>query len=300
MPSQQCRLVPQLPPPGQRLRVIFDTDIATEIDDVYAIAMALCSQDRFAIEGFSAAHFANKAGSDSIARSFALLQELLDVAGWAGRVPVAHGSHPMRYSDEPSPSEGTQLIIERAHAGSPADPLWVVGLGAASTLASALLIDPSILPKVRYVFHCRSELTWPERNDQYNVYGDTWAARNLLTSSVPLVWFDTGQQLTCPYEVTAARLAPCGRLGAWLHAFRDRCPWYRDPNKGFFDVADIAWMIDPAVCTNEEIDAPSMDWSQRFQHRGGLGRMLRVSQVQAGPAWELFFQRLASPLAEAR
>ena len=60
------RLVPQPPPAGRRLRVVFDTDIATEIDDVYAIALALCATDRFAIEGFSAAHFANKPGRDSM------------------------------------------------------------------------------------------------------------------------------------------------------------------------------------------------------------------------------------------
>ena len=124
------RCVPQLPPPGARLRVLFDTDIATEIDDVYAVALALCSTDRFAIEGFSAAHFANKPGHDSIAASHALLVELLEVAGWSGRVPVAHGSHPLRYSDEPSPSEGASLIVARTEGGQETLLVMINGLRA--------------------------------------------------------------------------------------------------------------------------------------------------------------------------
>ena len=36
----QQRLLPQIPPKGQRIRVIFDTDAKNEIDDIWAIALA--------------------------------------------------------------------------------------------------------------------------------------------------------------------------------------------------------------------------------------------------------------------
>jgi purine nucleosidase len=288
------RLVPELPAAGRRLRVVIDTDIATEIDDLYAVALALRATDRFAVEGFVATHFAQKHGRASIAQSYALLLELLEVAGHAGRYPVCKGGDPIPYLDEPSDSAGARLIIERAHAGGPDDPLWVVGLGAATNLASALLLDPAILPKVRYVFHARSEWSWPERSEQYNVGGDVRAARCLLSSGVPLVWFDTGQQLTCPMAVTAQRLLPLGGLPAYLHNYRLKAPYYQRDDKGFFDVGDIAWMMRPDVCTNTVVDAPSMDWAMRFEHRGGLGRMLRVHDLQPEPVWALFFARMAS------
>ena len=92
------RTVAQLPPSGQKIRVIFDTDIDNEIDDLYAIALAMFSPDRFVIEGFSAAHFAQREGSDSIERSYALLQQMIEVAGVCSAVPIVRGSHPMRYS----------------------------------------------------------------------------------------------------------------------------------------------------------------------------------------------------------
>ena len=43
-----------LRPPSQRVRIVVDTDAANEIDDQFALAWALLSQDRFKIEGLYA------------------------------------------------------------------------------------------------------------------------------------------------------------------------------------------------------------------------------------------------------
>ncbi|MBN2451653.1 MAG: hypothetical protein JXR77_14790 [Lentisphaeria bacterium] len=76
----------------------------------------------------------------------------------------------------PSSSDGADLIIERALAASPEDPLWIVVLGAATNTASALLMAPEITPRVRVVFHARCARLWPERTVQFNVVGDVAAA----------------------------------------------------------------------------------------------------------------------------
>ena len=46
------RRVPKMPVSGQKIPVIIDTDAACEIDDLYAIALAVLCQDRFDIKGF--------------------------------------------------------------------------------------------------------------------------------------------------------------------------------------------------------------------------------------------------------
>jgi len=288
------RTIPALPPPSQSLRLLVDSDTANEIDDLYAIALASRAPDRFRIEGFVATHFAQFAGRDSIDQSYDLLLTLLDVAGMAGRYPVGKGGDPMPFIHEPSDSDGARLIIDRAHAGSEDDPLWVVGLGAATNLASALLLDPTILPKVRYVYHARSEWSWPERSEQFNVGGDVRAARYLLESDVPLAWFDTGTQLTCPMSVTEERLLPLGGLPAFLHEYRLRREHYQRDDKGFFDLGDIAWMMQPDVCRFDVVDVPRMDWKMAFRHDGDLGQMLRLSRISPQPVWDLFFARLGA------
>jgi inosine-uridine nucleoside N-ribohydrolase len=198
----------------------------------------------------------------------------------------------MRYITEPADSDGARLIIERAHAGSVDGPLWVVVLGAASNIASALLLDPSITEQIRLVFHARSEWSWPERSEQFNVSGDIPAVRRLLISGVPLVWFDTGQQLTCPVQETERELLPPGGMAAFLHEFRKRADHWMSDQKGFYDLGDIAWLIDPSVCTNEVVDVPHMDAKMHFHQNADLGKMVRAHSVSREPVWALFFKRM--------
>lgn len=294
------RVIPVLPQGGKPIRLVIDTDAANEIDDLYAVALAVVSPDRFKIEGFIATHFAQSAGRESIQASYDLLHELFAAGKRTGEYTVVRGGDPMRYLTEPTDSDGARLIIERARAGGAEDPLWVVGLGAATNLASALLLDPGILPRVRYVFHARSEWSWPTRSEQFNVGGDICAARVLLASGVPLVWFDTGQQLTCPMALTEERLAPLGGMASFLHAYRHRRSWFQSESKGFFDLGDIAWMIDSSVCTNAVCNVPHMDWKMAFRHGDDLGKMLRVTEAQPGPIWDMFFNRMSGDAVRYR
>jgi inosine-uridine nucleoside N-ribohydrolase len=82
--------------PGPMPRVIIDTDTANEIDDQYAVAWALLSQDRLRIEGVTAAPFSFTHHRDGLYQAVAALQEGADsdhdgkfvgpFAGWAKRL----------------------------------------------------------------------------------------------------------------------------------------------------------------------------------------------------------------------
>jgi len=294
--SSPGRLVPELPPAGERMRLLIDSDAGTEIDDLYAIALAVASPERFEIEGFVATHFAtNTVGQDgpaSIEKSYRAIVELLDVAGLAGRYRVTRGAHPMQYRAWPSEGEGVDFLLERARAGGPDRPLWVVVLGAATNIASAVAKDPGIAPNLRVVFHSRSAHTWPERSVQYNVKGDVTAARTLLESPAPLVWFDTGTHLCRSFDETARTVARTGTLGKYLHEFRRRREYFMRPDKGFFDMADIAWMLRPGLCRDEVVPAPTMDHHLEFDHTRAHGRMRRVYEIENDPTWDLLCERL--------
>ena len=93
-------------------------------------------------------------------------------------------------------------------------------------------------------------------------------------------------------SVTEEQLLPLGGLPAFLHEFRLQKPYFQRDDKGFFDLGDIAWMIQPDVCQSEVVDVPHMDWKMAFSHKGDLGRMLRVSDISAPPVWSLFFERM--------
>lgn len=286
------RIVPKVPGPGQRIKLLIDTDAANEIDDLYAVALALAAQDRFDIKGFVASHFASRAGPESISQSYDVLVELFAAAGVEGQFALRRGSHPMRYPGVPEPGEGVELIIEHALRCSVEDPLWVVCLGAASDLASALLIAPEITDKVRLLFHGRSETTWPHRTEQFNVYGDIIAVKTLLESRAPLLWFDTGTHLCADMETTRTQLAPIGQIGRYLHEYRHRAGWLQAPDKGFFDLGDIAWLIDPSLCTVQEIDAPELTRWMTFRPTCRFGRILHLGSIRVEATWKLFYERM--------
>ena len=82
--------------PGPMPRVIIDTDTANEIDDQYAVAWALLSQDRMRLEGVTAAPFSFTHQRDGLYQAVAALQDGADsnhdskfvgpFAGWAKRL----------------------------------------------------------------------------------------------------------------------------------------------------------------------------------------------------------------------
>ncbi|MCL2058120.1 MAG: nucleoside hydrolase [Oscillospiraceae bacterium] len=284
------RIIAEVPPITKKLKIIIDSDAANEIDDLYAITLALCYPERFDIIGFVATHFAQWAGPESIKASYDVILELLNKAGLAGKYPVKMGSSPMQYPNVPNDSEGVDFIIESARSCSSEDPLWVVGIGAATNLACALLKAPDIAAKARYVFHARSEHTWPDRSVQFNVYGDIIAAKTLLESDIPLIWFDTGTYICAPYEDTRKYLAPTGEVGKFLHEYRDRNPYFALPDKGFFDMGDFAFLLNPGICESEICEAPELTRYMEFKHTGRYGRMQRVYEIAPLKVWELLYE----------
>ena len=142
------------------------------------------------------------------------------------------------------------------------------------------------------MFHGRSEDTWPERSTQFNICGDIIAVRTLLESRAPLIWFDTGTRLCASMDVTERELLPHGELGRFLHEYRYREPWYQRDTKGFFDLGDVAWLLEPTLCVSEVIEAPTLTRWMYFDHDHTHGKMLRVSEIDVERTWKLFFDVL--------
>jgi inosine-uridine nucleoside N-ribohydrolase len=290
----KLRKVPKIPPKGERIRVIIDTDARNEIDDVWAIALAILSQERFKIEGFVAANFDNsrpETGTDSIEASYKEIKIILEKAGLAGKWPVLRGSHPMRYKYEPSESEGVDFIIKKAMESTPDDPLWIVGLGAATDIASAYLKEPRITERIIVFWHFRTR--WPEKCWNFNVIGDVRAARIVFHSDMSFVLFDTGTHLYCPMKESEKFLS-CGALGKYLHEYRYKSSYYQRPNKGFFDLGDIAALVDPSLASWEVTKCPDVDWDLAYKFKGTKGKILRCYDIDRDLTYKLFHQKLKS------
>ena len=286
----KARKVPTIPPKGQQIRVIIDSDAKNEIDDIWAISLAVLSPERFKIEGFVAANFDNpKGGPAGIEASANQIETILEKAGMAGRWPIKRGSHPMQYQYEPSRSEGVDFIIERAMASTPKDTLWVVGLGAATDIASAVLMEPRIVDRVVVFWHFRTK--WPKQCHNFNVFNDTRAARIVFHSPLSFVLFDTGTYLTCPMD-KSARFVSCGRLGKYMHEYRYESPHYASSTKGFYDVGDIAALVEPDLASWEVTACPDVEKNLDYKFRATKGSILRCYDIDRDRTFGLLYKKL--------
>lgn len=287
------RSVPEIPPPDDRIRVIIDTDAKNEIDDQWALTLALLADERFKIEGLVGSAFDNhRGGRNSITDSVEEIERVVEKVGRPVTCPILPGAPPMQFSDKPSVSEGVEFIVEKALESDPDDPIWVIGLGCATDMASALLLDERIIDHVVAFWHLRTD--WPDRCTNFNVFTDVRAARLLFHAPVPFVLFDTGEQLTCPMEESQEQVAPYGDIGSYLHEYRHRDSYFADPEKGFFDLGDIAGLVDPSLATWETVEFPRVDYNLRYQFGDNHGQIVRCADLDRDGVFTLFYDRLQS------
>ena len=287
------RILPSIPGKNEKMRVIIDTDAKNEIDDQWAIMLALLSSDRFKIEGFIASNYDNNHGGPAgIEKSYKEIELLLKKSGFEDKYPVYKGSHPMRYKYESSASEGVDFIIQKAMESSESDPIWVIALGSATNLASAYLKHPEIKDRVVFFWHGRTK--WPEKCWNFNVFGDRLAAITLFHAPVPLVLFDTGTYLTCPMEESEQHVMPYGEIGKYLHDYRYTNTWYMKSDKGFFDLGDIAALVDPDIALWQEVSCPEVDPDLSYKFKGTKGKILRCYHIDRDKTFQLLYDRLKS------
>jgi purine nucleosidase len=289
-------VTPKIPPKNERMRVIIVSDATNEIDDIWALSLAILYPDRFDIEGFVGSnydHTETGVGPESIELSVNGIRTILAKAGKTGKYPVYAGSHPMQYEFAPSRSEGVDFIVKKAMTASPDNPLWIIGLGAPTDLASAYLQEPAIKDKIVVFWHGRTHATWPYRLQNYNVKGDMHASRILFHAPFPFVLFDTGTQLNAgTLEESEINVKPYGELGEYLYNYRLKSEDWRGNQKGFFDLGDIAVLIDPEIGKWEETFCPTVTPYMDFNFYKTNGTLLRCYDIDRNKTYQLLYKRL--------
>jgi purine nucleosidase len=281
---------PWLPTTGE-LRVIIDTDTANEVDDQWAIALALGFPERLKIEGFVAAHYGQRGGAKGIAKSRASLETTLAAAGMTGKFTLKNGSDPIVYRDRLAESEGVDFIIEKARTATAEKPLWLILLGPATDGAAALMKAPDIADKVIIFWHGRSD--WPEKCANFNATNDPLATQLLFELPCRFVLFDTGANLTMPMDESESRVGSVGVLGKFLHDIRKRSAYASRADKGMFDLGDIAALLDEKTCTWETAQAPSVRSEYGYDFKQTNGPLLRIKSIDRDASFALLDQALA-------
>ena len=174
--------------PKDPVDIVMDTDAYNEIDDQFAISYALRARNRLYVRAFYAAPFLNgrsESPLDGMEKSYSEIHKLLHLA--KEERPVFKGSDRYLKSEkEAVDSPAARDLIKRAPAYSADKPLYVVGIGAITNVASALLMAPEIADRIVVIWLGGHSLNWHDTHE-FNMSQDVAAARVLYASGSPLV-----------------------------------------------------------------------------------------------------------------
>jgi len=309
-PEQRARL---LEPPTGPVDVVIDTDVTNEIDDQFAIAWALLRPDRLRVRALHACpytvgpHLLDEPGfltdvqraelgpQDEVRRRMRVVsraegvelaaQECRRIVGLAGAdVPVVDGCRePLPDEATAVPSDAVDSLVALAEQDRDG-PLYVLGMGGATNIASALLAAPSIAERLVVVWTSAYPTTWPRPNVSFNLAQDLAASRVLLDSGVPLVYlpgYHVGEQLRVSLPDLELHVKGRGAVGDYLYDLAAASHWYARPGstKVVWDLIDVAWVLDGRWVPSEPVPTPVLEADLSWGHRPGRPLMREAHGV---------------------
>lgn len=285
------RILQHLRSPERKL-VIVDTDAFNEMDDQYAIAYALAS-DNMQVLAINAAPYkdyqndGDDAWATGMEKSYKEIGRVVGIMGLTGKVAVFRGSA-TRVSDAPGfgpvDSPAARNIIKVARKAK--SPVYVMCLGAITNVASAVMLDPSVKSKIVVVYvglNCLDASVAAE----YNTRGDPRAVQQVLNSGVPLIVLpasgsvERGTQVLSVDQEEVKAIKGDSPIARFLrsdlpHAFKKTTGnWWHI----LWDIAAPGLIAEPGAFKLEAMPAPVLTDSSQYAFDSTRPRILWMRSV---------------------
>lgn len=240
--------------PKGKIHAVIDSDTYNEVDDQFAIAYLLRCQNRISVDAIYAAPFLNEKVSsvkEGMECSFEEANRILSFFPKEERCSVFHGAGSfLKDESKPVYSLAAEDLIRRSQNYSSESPLYVVGIAAATNIASALLMEPQLSERIVVIWlggsalHRQGEL-------EFNMMEDDEAARILFASGVPLVHvpcWGLAEHFTVSFAELERYLIGKNDLSDYLAqaVIREVESYTTVPRwtKTIWDVVPAAWLLD--------------------------------------------------------
>ena len=203
------------------LPLIIDADTANEVDDLYALVRALRAPELDIVAITSAQFHMSPLASDTSALESQQLNETIVSLMDRQDVVVAPGANEPIAEGTPQSSAATALIIEEARQYAPDHPLHVAILGSCTNVASAILLEPAIVPNlhVHYLGFWHDPATNTYNKKEFNSGNDTLAVELLLNTpnlKIDVMTATTSQHLVFTKETVDSYLGGKGGIAKLL------------------------------------------------------------------------------------
>ncbi len=248
------------PHPAERIAVIFDTDIGTDVDDAFALALILKSPELRLLGVTTVA-------GDTQARA-RLAAKMLWVAGgewrkvpvYAGKPGSAQPIDQTRWADGfTSPSLHLDGAVEfmRKEINARPGEVTIVSVGEETNVAELLKAEPSISKKIRQIVLMGGSIAYgygpgSKPTAEWNIKSNPAAASVVFGSGIPLI--------VAPLDVTAmlqldfkARHRVFSQLSPVTDALATLYNLWGNEVPTLFDPMAVAMLIKPDICETKQL-----------------------------------------------
>ena len=273
--AQKIRIIKRLERPDGIVDTVLDTDTYNEIDDQYALAYMLKSDDKIRVKAIYSAPFTNsksKSPKDGMEKSYEEIRHILQLMGQEKMFGSIYKGSEASLPDEKTPviSDAAKDLAKRAMEYSEDNPLYVIAIAAITNIASAILMNPEIVNRIVIVWLGGNALEWPD-NKEFNLYQDIAGARLVFGCGVPLVQlpcmgvvsaftvsgpeleaYIKGKNGLCNYlaDYTAKEAAACGAGAVW--------------SRPIWDVTAVGWLLGKELMYDRLEYAPIPEYDHRY------------------------------------
>ncbi|NCB91787.1 MAG: nucleoside hydrolase [Clostridia bacterium] len=297
--------------PAGPIDVILDTDTYNEIDDQFALSYLIKSDDKLNLQAIYAAPFFNDKSTgpkDGMEKSYEEIMRLLTFLGKEEMKAQVYKGSGQYLPDEHTPveSEAARDLVERIHERKSQEPLYVVAIGAITNIASAILMDPSIIEKMVIVWLGGHAWEWHD-NKEFNLDQDIAAARIIFGCGVPLV------QLPC-MGVVSAFTSTRYELKHWLAGKNPLCDYlltttvndgekFKEAkcwSRAIWDVTAVAWLLDEKFMWERYDHSPIPEYDGYYSHDKRRHMIKYVYGINRDVLFEDLFDKLTGESEEKR
>lgn len=249
------------PPAAAKTKIILDTDIGDDVDDAFALALALRSPE-IEILGITTA-WGDTALRARLTQRFLKengVPEIPIAAGIATKNVVAFSQE--RWARDAAPFEkrldAVDFLLEQVRK-NPGE-ITLVAIGPLTNIGAAIDRDVATFKKFKRVVLMGGSIRRgygdlgyaPDRGPQpeYNIYSDVAAAQKLFTSGAPIFMMPLDSTQLMLDEVKRNILFSAGTpmtnsLAALYYQWAER---NRTPTATLFDVMAVAYVVEPKLC----------------------------------------------------
>jgi len=283
-----------------KIPVVLSTDVGNEIDDQWAIVYTLLS-DEFEVLGVMSAHAPSIAPPAGHTGYLTLRDIVKERLAMTTHPPILEGaSLPLKDAVTPQVSQAAAFLVATSKSFSSANRLNVLTIGAATDVASAILMDPSISGRIRVLQMGYND--WPNGGDVFNILNDITAAQVIFSSDVPIV---VGSSKVCKdhlglgFDQAKTMVSQRGPIGQWL--WDEYSAWYyrfvKPLRKDDFSKPWIIW--DTVVVAHllgftksENYERPTVKDDMSFDHTKTGKDITWITDVNEQRMWADFLKKL--------